>query len=375
MTDEEDACDHSAMKQAIAQDRDVRPLPRDEALADLGSILESAARSPDIESQRVAAKALFDRAGALSRLGRFDEVDRTTEALRSLPATSHDAECRRWLCRCLFGAIGDRRRRHGKRDLEREIDDCEAVFELASSPPLLEEMAAEALYRMGTCGAYQPPGAPLTQRAHDAYRRLGRLFASSESPVVASFVASGMANLARTVWPESEEARAIWESVVAAYAHRPDPALQLHAAEALQAWALGLFRRKRDAEAIAVWDRSNVLFGASSDPKILAVLAGDLLNRAQAEGRLHDPAAELATYAELSRRFAGSPSPIVQRWVACAETNRALTLLDAGRRDEAAVVLRSLVARFEGMTEPAEIAAEVAKAKRTLERIARGPSR
>lgn len=369
MTDEKDACDHAAVKQAIARDTDPRPLPQEEALAALDSIIESAGGKPDLTSQRAVANALLDKAHALSRLGRWGDLDRAVLELRRLVATNHDAEHRRALCRCLFGVIADHQRRHGKRDPSRQIDDYEEIFTIASHPPMIDDLAAEALYNMGMCGAYQAPGSPLAVRAHRSYLDLGRLFFSSASPAVARFVALGMANLARTVWPESEEAREIWEGVVAAYAGSADPALQLLAADALQVWGFSLVRRRHDAEAIAVWERATSLFGASSDPKILAVLAGNLLNRAQVEGRRGGPDAEIAAYEELSRQFGASPSPIVLRWVACAETNRALTLLDAGRRDEAAAVLRALVTRFEGMTEPPEIAAEVAKAKRTLGRI------
>lgn len=371
MSNGKDDCDHQAVKQAMARDVDARPLPTEGTLAAFDAVLEAAGGRQDIESQRAAAKALLGKAEALSRLGRWEEVDRAVEALRGLCAANRDAVCRRALCRCLFGGIADSKRRHGKRSLEREIDEYEAIFTIASWTPVIDDVAAEALYGMGMCGAYQRPESPLGRRAHDAYRLLGHLYLSSADLPVARFVAAGMGNLARTFWPESKEAAEIWESIVAAYARSPDPALQLLAADALQKWGVGLLRRQRDAEAIAVWERSVALFGGSADPNLQAVLAGDLMNRAQAEGRLRGREAELGTYEELARRYGKSTSPVVLRWVACSETNRAITLLGGGQREEAAAVWRALIARFEGMTEPPEIAAEVAKAKKALEGLRR----
>lgn len=348
------SCDHEAVLQALELDAK-RPASEER----LAALLETIARfdtSSALPDREVVARALHDKARGLFELRRAEEGKATLAELEARFGAGEPA-LRHWVCHAHFGAAKSMKPIEG-------IDAYAAVVRSASVAPAMDAVAAEALYGMGLCGKFLPPEDPLCVRANAALRELEARYLASREPKVARWVTAGMLTLAGRSWPESAEAEAIYEQLVAAYGDA-DPELQEHALHALSDWARRLFRRDVTL-ALPVWDRAWARFAALRSPSAQATLAGDRVSRAVALGKLYGPDRERAAYEELLAQLWETPWPSVQTWVVAASENLAITIREAAPAEAEAVLTRALD-RFGLAREPVELTRAVAKARARLD--------
>lgn len=347
------SCDHDAVLQALAIDAK-RPASEER----LASLLDTIARFDTLTGladREVVARALHDKARVLFELRRAEDGKAALAELDARFGTA-EPELRYWVCYAHFGAAKSMKPHES-------IDAYAAVVRAASVAPEMDAVAAEALYGMGLCGKFLPPEAPLCVRADAALRELEARYLASPDPKVARWVTAGMLTLAGRCWPESAEAEAIYERLVAAYGDAA-PELQEHALQALSDWARRLFRRDLTL-ALPVWDRAWARFAALRSPSAQATLAGDRVSRAVALGKLHGPDSERAAYEEILAQLWDTPWPPVQTWVVAASENLAITIREAAPEEAEAVLTRALD-RFGLASEPVELTRAVAKARARL---------
>ena len=301
-------------------------------------------------SETAAARALFDKAGALDdrnqaegALAAYDEVVRRfgeseAPALREWVAT---ALARKGVA---LGALD--------RPAEALIAYDEVVRRFGESEaPALRERVATALARKGVAlGALDRPAEALA-----AYDEVVRRFGESEAPVLRGWVATALARkgVALGALDRPAEALAAYDEVVRRFGESDAPALREGVARALVNKGAALDMLNRPAEALAACDEVVRRFGESNAPALRGRVAKALVNKGIVLDALNRSEESLAAYDEVVRRFGESETPALRGGVAKALVNKGAALGMLNRSEESLAACDEVVRRFGESDAPA----------------------
>ena len=300
----------------------------------------------DEHSETAAARALFDKAGALDdrnqaegALAAYDEVVRRfgeseAPALRERVATA------------LVGkggvALGA---------LDRPAEALASWDEVVrrfgeSEAPVLRERVATALVGKGVAlGALDRPAEALV-----AYDEVVRRFGESEAPVLRERVATalvGKGGVALGALDRPAEALVAYDEVVRRFGESEAPVLRERVATALVGkGGVALGALDRPAEALVAYDEVVRRFGESEAPVLRERVATALVGKGAALGALDRPAEALVAYDEVVRRFGESEAPVLREWVAAALVSKGVALSALDRPAEALASWDEVVRRF-----------------------------
>ncbi|MGH7864248.1 MAG: tetratricopeptide repeat protein [Candidatus Binataceae bacterium] len=107
------------------------------------------------------------------------------------------------------------------------------------------------------------------------------------------------------------------------------------------------------AAAIAAYDEVVRRFGDSAEPALREPVAMALVNKGATQGQRGEPDAAIATYDEVVRRFGDSAEPALREQVAKALVNKGFTQGRSGDPNAAIAAYDEVVRRFGDSAEPA----------------------
>jgi hypothetical protein len=229
------------------------------------------------------ARALFEKARALSRLGRTNESHSVVAEL--VRRFEHEAEpaLRRLVCRSLFGQAKDRLSGdHADRRIV--IADYRLILHIAERPPRLDASAAEALYHLALTHAKiaverSNPGHE--EKATERFLEIETRYAEADNPAIARWVVRAAASHA--LMHDLATAGAIYERAIGRYERAGSTALHARAVELLAIWARRCLDEGKPVEADAIAERALGRFRSSEDPEVRASLEQCIELRASAQ--------------------------------------------------------------------------------------------
>ncbi|AKU97722.1 hypothetical protein AKJ09_04386 [Labilithrix luteola] len=134
----------------------------------------------------VLARALFEKARALSRLGRSRESQIVVAELVRRSEHDSEPEARRLVCRALFGQSRDRLAEQNA-DRRQIITEYRHILHIAERAPALDHVAVEALYHIAlTHGkiALERSNAEHRERAEQRFVEVKQRFGESADPAI-----------------------------------------------------------------------------------------------------------------------------------------------------------------------------------------------
>lgn len=233
--------------------------PTDAAITRCDALLLEARAAGEV---RVAVRAQFEKARALSRAGRTKESHDAVTELVGEHERDGDVVVRRLLCRALFGMTRDRI--EAGSDRRTAISEYRRILSIADRDPPIQGMAASALYHLALTYAkiaLERQSEEHHERAVERFVEVDRRFASIPQPEVQRWVTRAAFGLAAL--RPLEAAERLYGGVVDRHAQATAPALRVLAAEALCEWGERCAREGDGARVAAVAARARELFGAA----------------------------------------------------------------------------------------------------------------
>lgn len=166
--------------------------PPDDAIAACEAVLvqlEGADTSVDTSldtTRLILARALFEKARALSRLGRSRESQIVVAELVRRSEHDSEPEARRLVCRALFGQSRDRLAEQNA-DRRQIITEYRHILVIAERAPALDSVAVEALYHIAlTHGkiALERANSEHRERAEQRFVEVKQRFGDSSDPAI-----------------------------------------------------------------------------------------------------------------------------------------------------------------------------------------------
>jgi tetratricopeptide (TPR) repeat protein len=150
----------------------------------------------------------------------------------------------------------------------------------------------------------------------------------------------------------SEEAIAVYDTLIDRFADSTEPALQEQVARVFVNKGIILNHLNRSEEAITVYDTLVDRFADSTEPTLQEQVANALFNKGYTLGKLNRSDEEIAVYESVIERFGNSTELVLQERVTNALINKGVGLFSLNRSQEAIAVYDDLLARFSDSAEP-----------------------
>ena len=297
----------------------------------------------DEYADRSAAKALFDKAVALSTQNRADEVLAAFDEVVCRFGESDAPTVLELVAKALVGKQVVLGRLNQTEEALVTCDEIVRRFGESETLALLEPVA-QALVDKGL--ALRELNRP--EEALAACGEVVRRFGESKAPnlfepVAIAFITKGVT---LTELTRLDEALIAYDEVVRRFGESDAPALSESVAVALVNKGSALIALNRVEEALAACDRAVRRFGESEVPALVGKIAPALVGKGVALGRLNRPEEALAVYDEVVRRFEESDAPALSESVAVALANKGSTLIALNREEEALAACDGAVRRF-----------------------------
>ena len=320
----------------------VRPDDRRAAASD-----EDSDEYPDLS----AAKALFDKAVALSTQNRADEALAAFDEVVCRFGES-DAPA---LLELVVKALVNKGFALGSLDRPEEAlavyDEVIRRFGESDAPALFESLVV-ALVNKGSALVALNREEEALAACDGAVRRFGE----SDVPALLGNVAYALVNRGVVLGRlnRAEEALAVYEEVVRRFGESDAPAVRGLVVRALVNKAISLNALNRLEEALAAYDDALHQFEAGGPPAVLGLVALALVDKGVALDVLNRPEEALIAYEEVVRRFGESEMPVLLYPVAKAFAGKGTTLIGLKRNEDALGAYDEVLRRF-GANETPEI--------------------
>ncbi|WP_141758734.1 hypothetical protein [Duganella sp. HH105] len=177
------------------------------------------------------------------------------------------------------------------------------------------------------------------------YEDMEKQFSTNTEPGVRNQLARALVNKGYRLQRDGrlEEASAVNQHIDTLYGQAPEPELRLLVAKALANHAFVLHKLSQSAGGLARCDEIERRYAEDINPDLRAMVAGGFLQKGYILAECRDFTGAIAAYETVEQRYGSDAHPAVHAEVMTAKNNKAITLEQMGRSDEAAAIHESLV--------------------------------